>query len=1294
MGTGLVTQTSNRPSPSSKITTMKPTQLASNSSPLLYTTKTNTSAELKNATTLMIFRSGKLQKLYSNQVRNRFYTHPFSHYFFTTLAAAAASSPNLNNSHLDKSSDKSDKFSGIAKSVTLKCSHLWDDNKVSSLSLQDYLLNLSCVSPNTARRFLRFSRLKPQDVLEILLGFESDDGNFEHKVRKIESLWGIFKWASGQSGDFLHVSQSCKIMASMLVEARMFGDAEMLLEKVESPGILLDSREMFSNLIIGYVDTNEVKRAISVYDRMRGLGLVPSVRCYHGLLNKLIQLGETQLAFQLFVDMVQNESGFNIEGKRIYQKLIQMLCIEGKVQEARDLVKKIATDGLKPNALVLNAISSVYCDKKDYDDLLSFFAEIDCAPNVYCGNMVITSLCKSFGAEEAFLFMQELEFLGFFPDEITFGILIAWACHQSKLKDAFFYLSEILSRGLKPHIYSYNALIGGLFKEGMWNHAKEILSEMKDKDIGPELSTFRVLLAGFCRARQYDEVGLVVRDMESHGLVQLSPSEDLLSKAHLLLGFNPSSVKVRRDNDMGFSRTEFFDKIGNGLYLDTDIDKFENTTTKILDDTMIPDINNLVLRDFRPTNPKAMMLLVDDMLHWGQNLSLSVFSVIIESLCMSRCGIRPIANLLERFPKLLSQIDQEILNVLVQTLIKRGHTLNAKIIFDKMVQRRQKITNNTYTAILKGLCKVEGLGCIQQYWELARSDKWVPEDGDFKVLIGFLFQRKMLREALELFQTMMVACPNMQSDLCHDFLEYSCCAGFTLVGHALTEELSKQNFILDGVAYSHLFLGFCKEKRNAQACKLYDIILAKNFALKFDVLGVLIPELCRTRDFKKICNLREIILREQPLPSLAIYNLMNGYCNAGMVGEAANLLQYFLLKDLRPHDEVYNILLQGYCQNKNYQKVTELLGFVMRQSVTISTQSYRRLVSIMCREGRYTSAFNIKELMLKENESSHELIYNILIFYLFLSGNMKIVSLVLEEIQERGFQLEEATYNLVVYGLSSVKDVSCALDYLGIMMSKGIKPSNRCFRALIKCLCRCGELEKALKLSQEMESLGRFHASTIQYYIVEGLLSRGNLQEAVNFLDRMENKDLIPKNIVYDNIIKLLTCSGRPDKAIHLLDIMLRKGNVPSSTSYDCLIQCFIMCHKLNEALDLHSEMLHRKLYPSSNTWNSLIQKVCEYGKPEESEALLHSMVQMGEIPVRETYCTVIDRYCLEKNYKKASELLELMKQHGYKPEFETQWSLIRHLSSFTDKDKSKPRFLSRLLSDSGFVRKGIPEEK
>ena len=37
---------------------------------------------------------------------------------------------------------------------------------------------------------------------------------------------------------------------------------------------------------------------------------------------------------------------------------------------------------LEPSSLVINEIARGYCEKKDFEDLLSFFAEMKCAPTV------------------------------------------------------------------------------------------------------------------------------------------------------------------------------------------------------------------------------------------------------------------------------------------------------------------------------------------------------------------------------------------------------------------------------------------------------------------------------------------------------------------------------------------------------------------------------------------------------------------------------------------------------------------------------------------------------------------------------------------------------------------------------------------------------------------------------------------------------------------------------------------------------------------------------------------------
>nr|GEZ37930.1 hypothetical protein [Tanacetum cinerariifolium] len=114
-----------------------------------------------------------------------------------------------------------------------------------------------------------------------------------------------------------------------------------------------------------YVGVDELGKCVELYYKMRGLDLVSSVSCYGSLVDYLV-----------FMD----------------------------------------------------AIVSGYCEKKDYDDLLSLFSEMDCVPDVAVGNKIIQSLCQNLRAEEAFEFMKKLERLRFTPDAITFGFLIGWSC--------------------------------------------------------------------------------------------------------------------------------------------------------------------------------------------------------------------------------------------------------------------------------------------------------------------------------------------------------------------------------------------------------------------------------------------------------------------------------------------------------------------------------------------------------------------------------------------------------------------------------------------------------------------------------------------------------------------------------------------------------------------------------------------------------------------------------------------------------------------------------------------------
>ncbi|KAK6153001.1 hypothetical protein DH2020_012640 [Rehmannia glutinosa] len=1069
------------------------------------------------------------------------------------------------------------------------------------------------------------------------------------KAYKVESLWGIFKWASEQTRELEHFPQSCKIMALLLVQVGYFREAEYLLSKKESQGILLDCEEVFNNLIEGYLGEFELDRGLSIYERMKRLALVPSLLSYKALVNYLVELNETQLMYHVYMDMIKMGMGMTVDENGISENVIRLLCIDGKVQEARDLVKRIMNYGIKPSNLVVNAISTGYCDKKDYNDLLSFFAEVKIAPDVILGNKILFSLCRNFGVEQASMFLHKLEELGFCPDEITLGILVGFSCREGKLKNAFFYISDILSRGLKPNVHSYNSLLSGMFKEGMWMHARDMLVEMNDIGVSPDLSTFRVLLAGFCKARLFDEVKAIVSEMADHDLIDLSSLEDPLTKGFMILGLSPLQVKIKRDNDKGFSKTEFFDNLGNGLYLDTDLDEYEKKITRVLEDAMVPDFNSSIIEKIHSRDIKSTQVIVDEMFRWGQELSLPALSSLLNRLSRSPSSVETINHHLAIMSKSIYQLDHRTLNMLVQTYSRKGFTFSARTLFNGMVRRGYTIEKGTYSALLFDICKKGDLRSFQYLCELARKSNWSPEAKDGNALLGYLCKNKWFSEVFELVETT----------------------------------------ILDQMAYSRLVSGFCEEKRFTEAFEIFEFMLSQYLSPPVDISALVISQLCKT-NFEKAVEVKNIYLRDQPCALLPINGaLINGLCKSGKSEEAASLFKEVLLKGLVPNFEVYNALIEGYCGENNFKKVKELLGVMIRKNLSISISSYSKMARLTCTEGKFSLPLSLKELMLQVTHHPELVLYNILIFHISSTRKSFLLDGVIHALQEKELHFDDVTYNFVIRGYLLCNDISRSLGLM-TMIKQELRPSNRSLRKVIIRLCHKGKLELALDLSREMELRGWKFGSVVQNNIVDALLHNGKLIEAVEFLNTMALKDLIPDNVNYDYLIKRFYQHGRLDKAVDLLNIMLKKGSSPESTSYDYITRGFCDSYKFDIALDFYTEMLHRDLKPSLVTREILVCGLSECGRLEEAENLLKSMIQLGETPRREVFESLINKYRCEKNISKASEVLRVMQQKGYVPDFDTHWSLISNLSNSSKKDDNRKNssFLSSLLSGFGFERK------
>ncbi|KAL9252820.1 Pentatricopeptide repeat-containing protein [Drosera capensis] len=1052
--------------------------------------------------------------------------------------------------------------------------------------LKQHLLSISQICPSTSRKFLRFQDLKPLDLLEILENFHlgSRDLGFNHE--KVESLWRIFNWVSDRNkgfgfGDDVVDPRCYEIMGLSLLRVGMIDEVEVLVSGMKFKGNLVGRDRILSGLMGEYVEGVEVEKAVSVYERMRVFGLETTLACCRGFLRFMMEMDRREMVVRVVDDMVNAGVGFGDDETKELDSVIRVLCRDGKVQLARKFVRNVKVLGLEPSSVVLNEIGSLFCDKKDFDDLVSFFGDMGCAPDSFVCNKALHLICGSFGLERADQFLQEVKQLGFCPNEATFGILVCWSCQCGKPRNAFIYFSEIISRGMSAVRWPYNALMSGLFKEGMWQHAREVLNEMIDNGVKPDLVTFKVLLAGYCKARQFGEVKRAINDMVQNSSIQLAPLEDPLSRAFLILELD---AKVKRDNNKGCSLTEFYDDLGNGLYLETDLDKFEQVVSTVLEESMIPDFNRIIEKECELNNLKAASLAVDEMFVWGQELSLNAFTALAKSQCVSYDHVPALSDLLKSLPSLIPLLKQEILTWVVLSFSDKDFAEVGPLILKELCRSQQPIGNNTRSSLMLGICRTGEARTIRCCWALARKEKWLPELKDCGVFLDYLCQMKMRKEAIQLFDSMLAAHPHSKAEICNVFLEKLCLGGYTGSSHEVINTLLHQGFILEPTVYSHLIRGYCKEKRDSEAMVIIDDMLAHRIVPSADTLVLVIPLLCSVKRANDATVLYEIGIKEHCSHSVFLYDaLISGCCR---IGQGCYGLVDFVLDEMQrlglQFDEVtYNFLIYGYASCKQMTSSMQYLNSMSSKELRPSNRSLRAVAHYLCSSREVQKTLDLSKDMESRGWTHSSVLQHLIVNALWSAGRYHEAESFLARMEEKDLIPDKIDYNILIRKFSHGR-LDTAIDLLNIMLKKGSVPDSISYNAVVCSSCVSDKLNQAMDLFNEMLERKLNPAIITWDELVDNLCQNGRTLEAERLLISMVDYGLTPTRRMYCSIVDSYCCENNLSKASELMGMMQHDGYEPDFGTHWYLISSMWSFTEKDDSRSLEPQGFLSKLLSDS----------------------------------------------------------------------------------------------------------------
>ncbi|GAU20445.1 hypothetical protein TSUD_130030 [Trifolium subterraneum] len=74
---------------------------------------------------------------------------------------------------------------------------------------------------------------------------------------------------------------------------------------------------------------------------MKERGMVPSRLCYRVLVDYLVKMKRTPIAFRVAFDLVSLGESLSSDEMNNVEDVMVLLCIDGKIQEARSLIRKV-----------------------------------------------------------------------------------------------------------------------------------------------------------------------------------------------------------------------------------------------------------------------------------------------------------------------------------------------------------------------------------------------------------------------------------------------------------------------------------------------------------------------------------------------------------------------------------------------------------------------------------------------------------------------------------------------------------------------------------------------------------------------------------------------------------------------------------------------------------------------------------------------------------------------------------------------------------------------------------------
>ncbi|XP_031496552.1 pentatricopeptide repeat-containing protein At1g02060, chloroplastic [Nymphaea colorata] len=308
----------------------------------------------------------------------------------------------------------------------------------------------------------------------------------------------FFKWV--QDKRFSHNEKTYFKMIEVLGRSRNLNAARNLLMGMPSHGVQWEDR-FFNSLMRSYANAGLFQESIKLFQKMKELGVSPSVYTFNTIFSILLRRGRTNMVRGLYDEMLRSGVSPDVFTFNI---LIRGFCLNSMVDEGFRLFNEMVKQGCTPDMVTYNTLIDGLCRSgkvaKGHNLMRAMRRKGgELIPNVVSYTTLIRGYCENQSIGNALELFDEMVEQGLKPNEITYNTLIQGLCEARKLDKIKEILKDVMDSGsFKPDTCTFNTLINAHCNAGKLNEAVMIFGKLSELGVQPDSATYSVLIRNLC----------------------------------------------------------------------------------------------------------------------------------------------------------------------------------------------------------------------------------------------------------------------------------------------------------------------------------------------------------------------------------------------------------------------------------------------------------------------------------------------------------------------------------------------------------------------------------------------------------------------------------------------------------------------------------------------------------------------------------------------------------------------------------------------------------------------------